>query len=605
MKTTNTSIFAILLLYFCCFLTNAQVTLEKKDASWNLLVDGKPFAVKGVTFGHENDVAKYDTYFKDLQALGVNTLRTWATGENTTQFLDAAAKYNIKVMVGIWMRHGRPGMEDDDSFNYLKDTDGMEDMYNYAMKVVEMYKEHPAVLTWGVGNEVYLNMATDEEKEAYSKFLERVCSNIKKIDPNHPISSTEAWTFGLAWWEKHVPSIDIYGLNCYGAGADFLQAELEKRAIDKPYIITEFNVTGEWDIKNEINGVKVEPSDEEKYNTVVNGYKNWIVTKPNCLGVYVFHYDDGNDYASPWLFSHHRGFYRPTYWALRKAYTGKEPTNAIPKINTFQLSNETVQSNTWIPVTLNVSDAENEALAIQFFYNQHTGSRKRRSSIHNLTHRGSLKDGFEILIPEEHGAVKVYVNVQDTFNNVGIASTGIQVTDEAAKNRKYLVPKVKAPFYVYKDGDELPYIPTGYMGNYNAMKVDTQHTNDVHSGTSAIKIEYKERSGWYGLAFVDPKNDWGTTLGGYAIEGATKFSFWAKADRDGVTAKIGFGLIEKDQPFPDTTIKSKEIALTSKWKKYTLKIKRADLSCIRSGLVIFSNSFGYPQRIYIDDVVFE
>jgi hypothetical protein len=605
MKLLNTSILCTLLLYLCVNLSNAQVTVTKKDSTWNLLVDGKPFKVKGVTFGHENDVANYDNYFKDLQSLGVNTLRTWATGANTQQFLDAAAKYNIKVMVGIWMRHGRPGMEDDDSFNYLQDKDGMEDMYNISMDVVKKYKDHPAVLAWGVGNEVYLNMATDAEKLAYSKFLERVCSNIKKLDPNHPISSTEAWTFGLEWWQKHVPSVDIYGLNCYGAGANFLEEELKKRNIDKPYVITEFNVTGEWDIKNEVNGVKVEPSDEEKYNAIVNGYQNWIQNKASCLGVYIFHYCDGNDFMSPWLFSHHRGLYRPTYWGIRKAYTGKEPTNAIPVIKKFQLPETPQQSDTWIPVSLEVADAENETLEVRFYYNHRQGSRKRRSQINELNFRGSLAEGFEIQVPKEHGGVKVYVNVQDTFNNVGIASTGLDAVDDEAKNRKYLVPKVQSPFYVYKDGEDLPYIPTGYMGNYQAMEVDVQHTNEVYSGTSSIKIHYNERSGWYGLAFVDPKNDWGETLGGYQIEGAKKFSFWAKADRDGVTATIGFGLIDKDKPFPDTAKESKKIELTSEWKQYTLKIKRADLSCIRSGLVLFSNCFGFPQSIYIDEVVFE
>lgn len=603
MKTVLHSIFIFAVL--CTFCVNAQVTIEKKDSIWQLEVNGKPFPVKGVTFGHENDTANYNRYFKDLQKLGVNTLRTWATGEHTKAFLDAAAKHNIKVMVGIWMRHGRPGMEDDDSFNYLKDTQGMETMYQQAMNVVEMYKNHPAVLVWGVGNEVYLNMATDAEKEAYSKFLERVCSNIKKIDSKHPISSTEAWTFGLDWWEKYVPSIDIYGLNSYGAGANLLQEELQKRNIDKPYVITEFNVTGEWDIQNDSNGVKIEPSDEEKYNTIVNGYDNWIKNKSQCLGVYIFHYANGNDFGTPWLFTHHRGLYRPTYWAIQKAYTGKEPTNHIPKINSFEISNDTLKSGSWIPITLNVTDVENEKLDIRFYYNQRTGSRKRRNQINKLNFRGSLTEGFEIQVPKEHGSVKIYVNVQDTFNNVGIASTGIQATDADAKNRKYLVPKAQVPFYVYKDGDELPYLPTGYMGNYQAMTVDTKHTQEVYAGNYAIKISYKERSGWYGLAFVDPKNDWGDILGGYAIEDAKQFSFWAKSDFDGVFATIGFGLIENDKPFPDTSKKSKEIELTSKWKKYTLNVKRADLRCIRSGLVIFSSSSGAFQNIYIDEVVFE
>ena len=245
---------------FFSFLSYAQTTVEKIEDQWVLKVDGEPFEIKGATWGFDKDVANYDTYFKDLKYLGVNTLRLWATGENTPALMDMAHTHGMKVMVGIWMRHGRPGMEDDDSFNYLTDKKGIEDQYNNAIEVVNKYKDHPATLTWGIGNEVYLNMATDEEKLVYSQFLERVCSDIKKIDANHPISSTEAWTFGMDWWSKYVPSLDIYGLNAYGAGANFLQEEMEKRNIDKPYIVTEFGVMGEWDATEDKNAVKIADS---------------------------------------------------------------------------------------------------------------------------------------------------------------------------------------------------------------------------------------------------------------------------------------------------------------------------------------------------------
>ncbi|NQZ79081.1 MAG: cellulase family glycosylhydrolase, partial [Ekhidna sp.] len=219
------------------------------------MVNDKPFEIKGATFGYDEQVPNYGYYFNDLKSLGVNTIRTWATGENTQALLDSAKAYGIKVMVGIWMRHGKPGMEADDSFDYLKDKSGMEAMYDNAIQVVEQYKDHPAVLTWGVGNEVYLNMETDTEKEAYSKLLERICAKIKAIDSKHPIVSVEAWTFGLDWWEKWVPSIDIYGINCYGPGANMLQDELDKREIVKPYVITEFGVTGEWESPKDENEV--------------------------------------------------------------------------------------------------------------------------------------------------------------------------------------------------------------------------------------------------------------------------------------------------------------------------------------------------------------
>ena len=584
---------------------NAQTTIKKIDNAWTLMVDQKPFEVKGVTFGYDKDVENYESYFKDLKSLGVNTVRLWATNENTNKLLDVAHSYEIKVMVGIWMRHGRPGMEDDDSFNYLEDTQGMEAMFTNAIQTVEKYKNHPAVLTWGIGNEVYLNIATDVEKEAYSKLLERICSRIKKLDANHPITSVEAWTFGLDWWQKLVPSIDIYGLNSYGPGAGLLASEVAKRGIDKPYVITEFGVTGEWDIKELKHGIKMEPSDAQKYDAIVTGYREWIKNKPACLGVYIFHYASSNDFISPWLLTHYNGMYRPQYWAIREAFTGSKPINNVPVIETLELPDSELQSGTWVPVTLLVSDVENEDLGISFHYNQRTGSRKRRNQINALIYRGNLTDGYEIQLPKEHGAIKVYVTIKDTYNNIGIASTSTIVIDEDAKNKKYLVAKVTLPFYVYKDADDMPYTPSAYMGNHEAIDVDTNHKGDVHAGKSSIKISYKADHNWYGVGFVDPPNDWGETLGGYDISGAEKFSFWAKASKNKLTATIGFGMIGKNKPFPDTGKKLIKIKLTTKWKKYTIKTKKLDLSCIRSGLVIFSQSYRSSQDIYLDDIVFE
>jgi hypothetical protein len=41
------------------------------------------------------------------------------------------------------------------------------------------------------------------------------------------------------------------------------------------------------------------------------------------------------------------------------------------------------------------------------------------------------------------------------------------------------------------------------------------------------------------------------------------------------------------------------------WEKYTIKIKKEDLSCIRTGFVLFSGGNGSPYEIYLDDIVFE
>lgn len=597
------SYFTIYLTLFVCVLSSAQTQVQQKNGQWQFMVDGEAFKVKGATFGYDDDVANYDDYFKELKFLGVNAIRTWGTGENTKALLDAAEKHKIKVMLGIWMRHGKPGAEADDSFNYLEDKAGMEEMYNNAIEVVKSYKDHPALLLWGVGNEVYINTATDEEKAAYSRLLERICSEIKRLDDQHPIASVEAWTFGLDWWEKYVPSLDIYGLNSYGPGVGILSDELKKKNIDKPYVITEFGVMGEWDMPKDKNGVTIEPSDLQKYDAIAKGYHDWIESKPNCLGVYVFHYGDSDEFLGSWLTTHFKGKTRPQYWAIREAYTGEAPVNQVPEISGFSLTDKPTKSNNWISVNIEATDAENEELSFSFYYNQRTGSRKRRDQLTPLIHRASLKDGLEILLPPEHGAIKIYAVVTDEYNNAGIATTSINVVDKKAEQRKFLVPRVTLPFYVYQDNEDLPYAPSAYMGNYQAMEVDMNHKDEVHSGETAIQIKYKETSGWYGFGMVDPANDWGDILGGYDISGAKTFSFWAKANITNVKINVGFGLIESDKPYTDSAKKMQEIVLTKSWKKYTLKTKGLDLSCIRSGFVLFSTADGFDHEIYIDDIV--
>ena len=559
----------------------------------------------GIFRSYDSDTSNYDKYFKELKFLGVNTIRTWATNEHSKKLLDYAYDYDIKVMLGIWMRHGRPGIEDDDSFDYLNDTLGMEQMYENAIQAVRSFKDHPALLTWGIGNEVYLNTETDEEKRAYSIFLEKLCSHIKRIDKKHPITSIEAWTFGIEWWQKYVPSIDIYGLNCYGAGADFLSQEMKKSNVNKPYIVTEFGVTGEWDIKEKLNGIKKEPSDNEKYNTIINGYKNWISNKSNCLGVYVFHYGNGKDFGATWHLSHFNKAIRPQFWAVRETYTGQKPINNVPEIELFKIPQDTARSKTWLPVQLSVNDKEDDKIKVEFYYNQRTGSRKRRNQLLKLEQKGEIKSGLQIQVPEEDGPIKVYVAIYDEYGNVGIESTSIIIFDEDARKRTYLVPKPELPFHVYDDQKILPYVPSGYMGNYQSISLDLENKEDPKHGINAIKISYSDYKGWYGVAFVDPANDWGDILGGYDLTGAKTLSFWAKASYSGVIATIGYGLIEGDKPYPDSSKKSFEFKLTDKWKKYTIKIKKSDMSCIRSGFVLFSSADGFNHDIYLDKIVYQ
>lgn len=602
MKIKSLFLTGILLLF--CFVVQSKTIVKKEAAAWRLYVDNKSFDIKGVTFGGDWDKNNIGKKMKDLKFLGVNTIRIWGTNDNTQILLDTANAYGIKVMMGIWMRHGRPGMEGDDSFNYLVDTKGMDDMYKGALETVNKFKNHPGVLFWGVGNEVYLNIATDEEKKAYSVFLEKVCSDIKKADTEHPIVSVEAWTFGLKWWKELVPSVDIYGINAYGAGASMLPGEFQKAGVDKPYVITEFGVSGEWDSKKDKNGYLIEPDDQQKYHAIATGYKEWIKSKPTCLGVYVFHYEHGDNFGAVWMLFYFKDSYRPAYWATREAFTGKKPVNNIPSIKEFILPDSAQTPGTWIPVKFKASDIENDKLEISFHYNQRTGSRKRRDQIVPLEFRESIAGSYEIKLPEENGAIKIYAFVKDTYNNLGIAQTSFKVN---GKNEG-LTPGAKTtiPFYVYQDNKDVPYIPSAYMGDFKDMTLDMSAKDQVHSGETSIKISYNAMSGWFGIGFVDPADDWGDKPGGYNVSGAKKFTFWAKGSSGNVSGKFGYGMIDKGKKYYDSDKRNMPIYLTTEWKKYEIKIPEGtDLRCIRSGFVLYSQGNDEKFSIWIDDIQFE
>ena len=42
----------------------AQTTVENINGKWTFIVDAKPFEVKGVTFGYDNEVDNYEKYFQ-------------------------------------------------------------------------------------------------------------------------------------------------------------------------------------------------------------------------------------------------------------------------------------------------------------------------------------------------------------------------------------------------------------------------------------------------------------------------------------------------------------------------------------------------------------
>ena len=160
------------------------VQLRKGDVGWELTRDGSPYFVRGA--GGEGS--------KDLLArLGGNSVRTWDT-DDLQRKLDEAHRHGLSVAVGIWLGHERHG------FNY-RDPAQVAKQQDTVRETILRYKDHPAVLLWGLGNE--MEGYENGDNPAVWTAVNDLAKLAKSLDPNHPTMTVVAEIGG-----QRVPSIN-------------------------------------------------------------------------------------------------------------------------------------------------------------------------------------------------------------------------------------------------------------------------------------------------------------------------------------------------------------------------------------------------------------
>ncbi|NCA68561.1 MAG: hypothetical protein EOM91_00435 [Sphingobacteriia bacterium] len=129
--------------------------------------------------------------------------------------------------------------------------DGINDLQRVE-RVVEYYKDHPAILMWMLGSEWNINLyfgVADSVLDA-ARRTEQAAHLIKRLDPHHPVATSygdiqiEDQGRRLADTREYVeticPSVDVWALNIY-RGSSFGNLFAQWAAItDKPMFIGEF-----------------------------------------------------------------------------------------------------------------------------------------------------------------------------------------------------------------------------------------------------------------------------------------------------------------------------------------------------------------------------
>jgi len=422
--------------------------------NYGLSVNGAPYQMKGITFGPAGAVSAAD--MPDLHAMGVNTIRTWGTDATTQPLLDAAAPYGIKVINGFWLGQ---------TTDYVNDTSYKSSTLASILQWVNTYKNDPAVLMWDVGNEVLLNLPhvysgaqLVAEDNAYVQYVNQVAAAIHQADPNHPVTSTEAWrpaTFN--YYQANAPNLDLISVNDYGDVCN-LKQDWSSGGFTKPYIVTESGPPGEWEVPNDSNGVPVQETDQQN----AAGYASaWgcITGNPGIsLGGTLFNYDIQNDFGGVWYNVKTGDWNRLAYYQIAKLFGGTVQPNTPPVITGMAVTPDAnVSAGGQFTVSVNVSDPNGDPMS----YNLMLSSKYVDGStgLQYATFTQAGPGTFSVTAPKTLGVWKVYVYVYDGQGNVGIQTESFRVVPPAVSGTNVAVGKPTTASSYQATGTGAPYPP--------------------------------------------------------------------------------------------------------------------------------------------------
>jgi len=388
-----------------------ETKLVKQGSGWQLMREGRPYFIKGGGGGGPKDV---------LAQSGGNSFRTWGVGKDTGKELDEAQRLGLTVALGIWLGDNPEGIRR-----------GIEE----NRKVVQKYRNHPALLCWSLGNEME---AHGKNRPELWQAIQELAKMVKAEDPNHPTMTVIAEIGGptLAHIKKYCPDIDIVGVNTYGGGPS-IGERYRKADVGKPYVITEYGPPGTWEIGRNAFGAAEELTSTEKAATYRAIYEKSVLGQPGlCLGSYAFTWGFKREATATWY-----GLFLPDNSklagvdALTELWSGRPPKVRCPVISKIKLATPAqAKGGEVLRASVTASDPQNAVIAITWTLMKEmatydlTGTGAKATADHSS---GIVKNGqpsVEVRLPTEPGIYRLYCQVSNNSKSAAIASAPIKIS---------------------------------------------------------------------------------------------------------------------------------------------------------------------------------
>jgi hypothetical protein len=288
---------------------------------------------------------------------------------------------------------------------------------------VVAYRDHPAVLSWGLGNE----MEGVGDKAVIWREVNWLARRIKELDPKHPVMTVVANVSPakLAAIKEHAPDIDILGINAY-AGVAEMADRLRAENWTRPYCITEFGLPGPWESPHTSWKAPIEPTSREKTDSTATAQAA-ITADPRCLGSYAFLWGQKQEATASWF-----GMFLPSgektarVDVMARAWTGDWPANRAPLLDAAEVpfAGRELAAGESHHVSVRYSDPENDPLSFRWEVREESSDRREGGdaeqqppSVPGAVVRSDDRGTADIRIPEKPGAYRLFVIVTDAHGS--------------------------------------------------------------------------------------------------------------------------------------------------------------------------------------------
>jgi hypothetical protein len=295
-----------------------KVEIRNENGVYKLYKNGNPFIIKGAV-GH--------THMEDIAASGGNTVLIWDTALIEKTLINAAQN-NLSVIVGLDIPSG-------ELTAWYKDEIKVNKMFADYEAIVNKYRNHPALLAWGLGNELIMPISSTSSQfyKTYNRFL----SMIHKQDQDHPVTTTiinyqKQSILNIRW---KIRGLDFISINTYNKIKD-IRWELRRLKLiwDGPFMLSEWSPNGGWEAETTVWGAPLENTSTKKAEQYYHYYKTYMPHNDGrFIGSLAFYWGNRQEYTHTWYSVYNEdGIPTEVKEALSDCWQGKETAHKAVKL---------------------------------------------------------------------------------------------------------------------------------------------------------------------------------------------------------------------------------------------------------------------------------